>query len=155
MIENIKERLRAAEYATQCAGGHGAFGTTESRMIATFLEHALLDMRYLMDRYTEMEERAEKAERDRDAAWAAADAATARAERQQGLTFAAQRERDEARAERDARPSITPEDARLFSRTSRVVSQSIEDLVPGYADAMDRIAAALRTHAARKGVPHG
>lgn len=98
-------------------------------------------------------DRAEKAEEERDALRHHYDKAgpehnlLALLDMYDERRVAAESERDEACAECDARPDISAEDAELFSRTSHTVSQTIEDRIPGYADAMSRIASALQGHA--------
>ena len=47
-IEEIKERLREAQYAIRCAKGAGPYGITESRMMTTFVDHAPDDIEYLL-----------------------------------------------------------------------------------------------------------
>lgn len=61
----------------------------------------------------------------------------------------AERERDEARAERDARPDISAEDALLMEDARATLELPAYEHGPEHLDAAMRIARAIRAHAAK------
>lgn len=61
----------------------------------------------------------------------------------------AERERDEARAERDARPDISAEDALLMEDARATLELPAYEHGPEHQDAAMRIARAIRAHAAK------
>ena len=103
--------------------------------------------------------RAEKAERERDVLRHHYEEAIpehnlfALLDMYDGRRAAAERERDEARAERDARPDISAEDALLMEDARATLELPAYEHGPEHQDAAMRIARAIRAHAAKSVKP--
>ena len=105
------------------------------------------------------ERRAEKAERERDVLRHHYEEAIpehnlfALLDMYDGRRAAAESERDEALAERDARPDISAEDALLMEDARATLELPAYEHGPEHQDAAMRIARAIRAHAAKSVKP--